>query len=115
VVNNLSRLAAGCFLLVGRVLFAASTDEPVAGDAAWMRYHEAFLAQAKRGEIDVLFLGDSITDYWRSRAPAIWEREFAPLKAANFGEMPDRLHPSENGYDLWARELREPLRALLQQ
>jgi beta-glucosidase len=29
------------------------------------------------------------------------------------GVMPDRLHPSEKGYEIWAREIRAPLRALL--
>ncbi len=38
----------------------------------------------------MLFLGDSITDFWRTAGRAVWEREWAPLKAANFGISADR-------------------------
>ena len=49
-------------------------------------------AEAKRGGIDVLFLGDSITDFWRdpNRGLAVWQRNYAPLHAANFGISADR-------------------------
>ena len=59
---------------------------------AWLTRHEGFLAEAKRGGIDVLFLGDSITDFWRdpNRGLAVWQRNYAPLHAANFGISADR-------------------------
>lgn len=47
--------------------------------------HDEFLAVAKAGGVDVLFLGDSITDGWRNTGKAEWDKSFAPLKAANFG------------------------------
>jgi lysophospholipase L1-like esterase len=42
---------------------------------------------AKAGGIDLLFVGDSITDWWRadSRGKPEWDKTWAPLKAANFG------------------------------
>jgi lysophospholipase L1-like esterase len=53
--------------------------------------HQAFVDIAKKGNIDLLFVGDSITDwfYWpRGNAEAtggkVWEANFAPLKAADF-------------------------------
>jgi len=52
--------------------------------------HDEFLKVAKAGGIDLLFLGDSITDGWRSAGQAIWNKTFAPLKAANFGISGDR-------------------------
>ncbi|MBI1914773.1 MAG: hypothetical protein HYS12_08555, partial [Planctomycetes bacterium] len=58
--------------------------------------HEKFLAIAKRGGVDVLFLGDSITDAWggeghgKGGGNTIFEEEFVPLKAANFGIGGDR-------------------------
>jgi lysophospholipase L1-like esterase len=57
-----------------------------------MERHEAFVARAAEGDINVLFLGDSITDFWRrpDAGAAVWEREFAPLGAANFGISGDR-------------------------
>ena len=60
-----------------------------AGNAA---RHQSFLDVAKAGNIELLFVGDSITDwfYWpRGGAAtltgrAVWDATFAPLKAANF-------------------------------
>ncbi len=55
----------------------------------WMQRHEGFLARAKQGNVDVLFLGDSITDGW-NRQKELWEKYYAPLHAANFGIGGDR-------------------------
>ena len=74
---------------------AANTAvQPAPRDAAWLKRHEGFVAEAARGGVDVLFLGDSITDGWRRPGPnggkGVWDREFAPLRAANFGIGGDR-------------------------
>jgi lysophospholipase L1-like esterase len=55
-------------------------------DANWIKRHEGFVDIAKKGDVNVLFMGDSITDGWRGKAgqPA-WEKYFTPLKSANFG------------------------------
>ena len=37
------------------------------------------------GRIDLLFVGDSITDGWGRPGRAVWEKTFLPLNAANFG------------------------------
>lgn len=58
--------------------------------ARWMQRHQEFVARAHEGKVDVLFLGDSITDYWRDRGRVEWDRSFAPLHAANFGISGDR-------------------------
>jgi lysophospholipase L1-like esterase len=54
--------------------------------------HEDFLATARKGDIDLLFLGDSITDFWRrpDRGLSVWQKYFEPLHAANFGISGDR-------------------------
>jgi lysophospholipase L1-like esterase len=77
-------------LLLAAVAYANSAIEPVPRDERWMGRHEGFVAEAKQGDIDVLFMGDSITDGWRRAGQEIWEREYAPLKAANFGIGGDR-------------------------
>ncbi len=71
--------------------------------------HDGFVEIAKKGDIDLLFLGDSITDGWRSAqndkngrgGKKIWDATFAPLKAVNFGIGGDRtqhvLWRMENG------------------
>jgi lysophospholipase L1-like esterase len=63
--------------------------------------HEGFLEIAKKGDIDVLLMGDSITDGWRNAGKAVFEKHFVPLKTANFGIGGDKtqgvLWRMENG------------------
>jgi lysophospholipase L1-like esterase len=59
-------------------------------NSSWVQRHEEFVAIAKRGGIDVLFLGDSITDLWRTTGRYLWAEHFAPLHAVNFGIDGDR-------------------------
>ena len=47
--------------------------------------HRTFVQIARGAEIDLLFVGDSITDSWRLVGQPVWDQHFAPLKAANFG------------------------------
>lgn len=67
-----------------------TATQPVSRDESWLRRHEGFVAEARRGGIDVVFLGDSLTDLWRREGRAVWEKHFAPLRAANFGIDGDR-------------------------
>jgi lysophospholipase L1-like esterase len=52
--------------------------------------HESFNVISKQGEAQLVFLGDSITHGWEGKGKAIWTKEWAPLKAANFGIGGDR-------------------------
>jgi lysophospholipase L1-like esterase len=80
----------GFVLLAATVASANTAVDPVPRDEKWVARHEGFVAEAKKGGIDVLFLGDSITDGWRTRGTQVWDREYASLKAANFGIGGDR-------------------------
>ncbi len=61
-----------------------------------MNMHARFLEQAKKGNIDLLFLGDSITQGWLGRngqgeGPIeVWDRYYVPRNAADFGIGGDR-------------------------
>lgn len=65
---------------------------PAARDERWLARHDGFLARSRAGGVDVLFLGDSITDRWRNDngGQAVWQAEMAPLGAANYGIGGDR-------------------------
>jgi lysophospholipase L1-like esterase len=65
-----------------------ATVVPKPRPGSWMAMHEKFLSQAKKGNIDLLFLGDSITQGWNNNE--VWRRHFEPRKAANFGIGGDR-------------------------
>jgi len=49
----------------------------------WKGKHDAFLKRVKEGPIDLLFLGDSITEGWGNNEA--WKKNYVPLNAANFG------------------------------
>lgn len=63
---------------------AAPATQAVQPNAQFMARHETFLEIARGGNIDLLWVGDSITDWW-TRAQPVWDRYFAPLRPANFG------------------------------
>lgn len=52
-------------------------------DEWWQNMHKDFLKQAEKGDIDLLFLGDSITRGWNNNAT--WKKHYEPRHAANFG------------------------------
>lgn len=62
---------------------------PATRPGTWMRQHEAFVERAKKGDADLLFLGDSITAGWRA-AQGVWDRYYSPRHATNFGIGGDR-------------------------
>ncbi len=56
----------------------------------FQKKHETNLEVAKQGNIDVLFMGDSITDFWRNPEGAyagkpVLDKYWGDLKLANFG------------------------------
>jgi lysophospholipase L1-like esterase len=56
----------------------------------WVVRHEGFLAEAKGGKFDIVFLGDSITDGWRKGGKEVWNKLYAPHGALNLGISGDR-------------------------
>ncbi|HEY7087557.1 MAG TPA: GDSL-type esterase/lipase family protein [Tepidisphaeraceae bacterium] len=51
----------------------------------WMSRHDRFLQEIKdHPDIGLLFIGDSITDFWRNRGAEVWKR-FEAYKPADFG------------------------------
>jgi len=51
--------------------------------------HKQFLKRAAEGNVDLLFLGDSITDVWPKRGPNSWKK-YEAWHPANFGISGDR-------------------------
>jgi len=69
-------------------------------DAGFLKQHEGFVQIAKGGNVELLFVGDSITAGWRGQKE-IWQKAFGAYKPANFGIGGDRtqhvLWRLENG------------------
>jgi beta-glucosidase len=56
----------------------------------FMAMHNAFLWRGKEGPMDLLFLGDSITEGWLGRGAAVWKKTYWQYHPANFGISGDR-------------------------
>ncbi len=92
--------ALGLVVLLTVAVAAARADDTKADNPAVkpnqrkddfaVKRHEAFVERAKKGDVDVLFLGDSITQAWEDAGKEAWKKNFEPLKAASFGIGGDR-------------------------
>lgn len=64
-------------------------------DERFLKRHEGFVAEAKKGKIDLLLVGDFLTDDWRgnnaNKVKDIYDKAFASYKAANFGQGGDHV------------------------
>lgn len=58
--------------------------------------HKQFLKVVAKGEADVIFIGDSITQGWEGNGKKAWKETFAPLKAVNLG-----IGGDQTGHVLW--------------
>jgi lysophospholipase L1-like esterase len=58
-------------------------------DPNFLAQHEKFVELAKKGDIGLVFLGDSITAGWGG-AKDVWEKSFSQYKPVNFGIGGDR-------------------------
>lgn len=61
---------------------------PVPRDANWMKRHESINERAKLGDVDLLFIGDSITQGWNDNE--VWKKFYEKRKAMNAGIGGDR-------------------------
>jgi lysophospholipase L1-like esterase len=108
MLRILRPLTACTAVVLGAALLPARDDDkkehaavkpvPRDKDKRATEKHESFLAQAKKGGIDLLLIGDSLTDMWggeghdekMSRGLKVYKKELLPLKAANFGVNGDK-------------------------
>lgn len=51
--------------------------------------HDLFIELAQAGDIELVFFGTTETEmwWWPDRGRSVWDREFASIKAANFGSQ----------------------------
>jgi lysophospholipase L1-like esterase len=102
--------------------------------------HDKINARAKEGDVDLLFLGDSITEGWAGRGKSVWEKYYGNRKAMNAGVGGDRtqhvlwrldngnidgIHPkltvimigtnNSNGNDNTAEEIADGIKAIVKE
>src|SRR5690606_11122066 len=64
--------------------------KPVPRDGGWMQRHEAMNARVAQGNVDVVFIGDSITQGWEGSGKKVWEEFYGNRNAVNLGIGGDR-------------------------
>jgi lysophospholipase L1-like esterase len=77
-------------LLTMQVAANQATPATVPVAPSTLGRHNTFVEIARGGDIDLLWIGDSITDWWARAGQQIWAEYFAPLNPANFGISGDR-------------------------
>ncbi|HNT89486.1 MAG TPA: platelet-activating factor acetylhydrolase IB subunit, partial [Candidatus Hydrogenedentes bacterium] len=79
---------------------SAVTPEPREDDW-WVKRFEAMNARVAQGNVDLIFIGDSITQGWEGSGKPVWEAYYGDRNAVNLGISGDRtehvLWRLENG------------------
>jgi beta-glucosidase len=67
-----------------------STLAPVPREGGWVNRHESFNKRVKEGNVDLIFIGDSITQGWEGAGKEAWAKHYGNRKAVNLGIGGDR-------------------------
>lgn len=67
-----------------------STVVPVPREGGWIERHNSFNERVKKGDVDLLLIGDSITQGWEGNGKDAWAKHYTPRKAVNLGIGGDR-------------------------
>ncbi|RMF93565.1 MAG: hypothetical protein D6741_13560, partial [Planctomycetota bacterium] len=96
--------------MIGLGLILCQAPGVVANDAVvpvprpqewWMARHNSMNERVKQGNVDLIFIGDSITHGWEGKGKAVWDIYYGNRNAVNLGIGGDRtqhvLWRLENG------------------
>lgn len=75
-------------LILGQMV--STTPAHRMGEQWWKERHERCVEATKKGDLDVIFIGDSITQGWEGGGKAAWDKYFGEYKTGNFGFSGDR-------------------------
>ncbi|WP_425615700.1 platelet-activating factor acetylhydrolase IB subunit [Anatilimnocola sp. NA78] len=63
---------------------------PAPREGGWMNRHNSFNERVKKGNVDLLLIGDSITQGWEGQGKKVWEEFYTKRNAVNLGIGGDR-------------------------
>jgi lysophospholipase L1-like esterase len=96
-MNRTRRWLVGALLLAGLAPVLSTAQDkpndaviPVPRDGNWMKRHESFNERVKQGNVDLIFIGDSITQGWEGAGKNVWAEYYAKRNAVNLGIGGDR-------------------------
>jgi lysophospholipase L1-like esterase len=78
--------------IAAAALAANTAIEPVSNwdKTPWMARHQAKNERAKQGHADLIYVGDSIVQFYEKQGKDTWDRYYAPRQALNLGISGDR-------------------------
>jgi lysophospholipase L1-like esterase len=95
--------ALALLTLVSVGVAAAQNGKPIAAvtpaprpDAGWQQRYKDMNARVKQGNVDLIFIGDSITHAWETAGKDVWQKFYAKRNAVNLGISGD-----QTGHVLW--------------
>lgn len=74
-----------CSLLFLDLMQSTQREARPVNNEMWKARHNYFKYQAKHMPINILFIGDSITEGWMTTGWGTWSKYYSQLNAANFG------------------------------
>lgn len=91
VARSIAFFDQTCAAMLDRVKGLSAAERPAyKTEPGWMAKHEAQVEDATIGGRRTVFLGDSITEGWRTAGQASWTRFFGDMRALNVGISGDR-------------------------
>ncbi|MFT5094612.1 MAG: lysophospholipase L1-like esterase [Porticoccaceae bacterium] len=75
---------------VGQAAEPHDAIKPVPRAGNWMKRHESFNTRVAKGNVDLLFIGDSITQGWEGRGKGVWAKFYGKRNTVNLGIGGDR-------------------------
>ncbi|MDE0817254.1 MAG: GDSL-type esterase/lipase family protein [Pirellulaceae bacterium] len=82
-------------LLIAFTTFTAAEEphsaiKPVPRAGGWLTRHESFNKRVAQGKVDLVFIGDSITQGWEGSGKDVWAKYYANRNTVNLGIGGDR-------------------------
>jgi lysophospholipase L1-like esterase len=87
------------FIVLGASLLNAASPVNTAAEAvprqknqeSWLKAHEKICKSAQRGEVPILFIGDSITHMMFTNGGPVWRDEYRKIGCVNIGLSGDKV------------------------
>jgi beta-glucosidase len=95
-LTRCSRLACVLALLLSLNSIVAAAQQLKAEtptpqrQAWWTERHDRTVSRIRQGQVDLLFIGDSITQGWEEDGRPVWDRYYAGRRAVNLGFNSDQ-------------------------
>ncbi|MFM1919255.1 MAG: hypothetical protein RLZZ303_889 [Candidatus Hydrogenedentota bacterium] len=90
--NKLRLMAMVLICLMAGTAWSDSTTTPIPREqSGWMKRHNSMNERVKQGNVDLLMIGDSITQGWEGPGKEVWAEYYAPRNAVNLGIGGDRV------------------------